>query len=138
MKPVVLASLMLALPLASSNAAAAAAPRWVKVGSAGGSDSYIDRAGIRRSGDGYSAVSLVSFSDTQSTPDGTGYRSMKAQHVYSCERRTATLQSRTYYPQPMGKGPVGQSFRYEKFAPEEVAPGSAADGALKIICSRSR
>lgn len=114
----------------------AAAAQWIKVASASGSDSYLDKASIRRSAEGYRAATLVSFSATQTTPDGTSYRSMKAQHSYACEQRTTTLLSQTYYPEPMGKGPVGQTFKYEKFAPEDIAPGSAADSALRIVCAR--
>lgn len=132
MKHVLLLALMLPLALPAQ------AAQWVKTGSASGSTSYLDKASIKRekSGEGsyFRAATLISFEATQTTPDGTRYRSMKALHLYSCGERTTTLLSRSYYPAPMAKGPVGQSFRYEKFAPEQVAAGSAADGALKIIC----
>lgn len=129
-------SLVLMLPLALP----AHAAQWVKTGSASGSTSYLDKASVRREGkDGvgeFRAASLVSFDATQTTPDGTRYRSMKALHVYSCEQRTTTLLSQSYYPAPMAKGPVGQSFKYEKFAPEQAAAGSAAQAALGIICRK--
>jgi hypothetical protein len=133
---------LLVLPLLLTAPLAPAAAQWVKVGSASGSTSYLDKASIRRAqagqGDGVRAVSLVSFDAIQSTPDGTRYRSMKAQHLYACDSRSTTLLSQSYYPEPMGKGPVGQSFKYEKFAPEPVAAGSAAEGALRIICRDKR
>jgi hypothetical protein len=118
--------------------AALAAPQWVKVGSAGGSDTYLDKASIARQGDDHRAWSLVSFDTIQSTPDGTRYRSVKAQHLYSCARRTTTLLAQSYHPAPMGKGPVLQGFKYEKFAPEEVADGSAAAAALALICRNGK
>lgn len=117
---------------------AAQAAQWVKTGSAGASTSWLDKASIQQADSDYRAASLVSFETEQITPDGTRYRSMKAQHLYSCERRTTTLLSQTYYPQPMGKGPVGQSFKYEKFAPEAIADGSAAAQALTLICRARR
>ena len=120
--------IILALPLLAH------AAQWVKVGSASGSTSYIDKASVRREGDTLLAASLVSFETIQTTPDGTRYRSMKAQHLYACQQHTTTLLSQSYYLEPMGKGPVGQSFKYEKFAPELAAAGSATEGALKIIC----
>lgn len=127
--------IFLALPLLAH---AAPAPQWVKIGSTEGSASYLDqRSIVRAAGDGaHRATSLVSFDATQTTPDGTRYRSMKAQNLYACDTRSTVLLSQSYYPEPMGKGPLGQSFKYEKFAPEDVAPGSAAEGALKLICRR--
>ena len=122
------AVLILAMPLAAH------AAQWVKIGDASGSESYLDKSSIIKSDKGRKAWSLVSFGKEQATPDGTPYRSMKALHLYSCEERTTTLLSQVYYPDAMGKGPVGQSFKYEKFGPEDIVPDSVADGALQVIC----
>lgn len=136
MKKLLLACLM--VPVLGTLPAQAA--QWVKVplGSSAGSQSYIDRSSIIRSDKSYKVWSLVSYAKEQSTPEGTPYLSMKALHLYSCAERTTTLLSQVYYAEAMGKGPVSQSFKYEKFAPEDIVPDSVADGALQVICKRKK
>ncbi len=116
----------------------ASAAQWVKVGSAPGSESFIDKSSIIRSDKSYKVWSLVSYASPQATQDGTPYLSMKALHLYSCGERTTTLLSQVYYSEPKGKGPVMQQFKYEKFSPEDIIPDSVADGALQVICKRKR
>lgn len=118
----------------------AQAAQWVKVpvGSSAGSQSYIDRSSIIRSDKSYKVWSLVSYAKEQATPEGTPYLSMKALHLYSCADRTTTLLSQVYYAEAMGKGPVSQSFKYEKFAPDDIVPDSVSDGALQVICKRRK
>lgn len=132
MKKLLLAGLMLPV--------LAQAAQWVKVpgGAGAGSQSYIDRSSIIRSDKSYKVWSLVSYAKEQATPEGTPYLSMKALHLYSCADRTTTLLSQVYYAEAMGKGPVSQSFKYEKFAPEDIVPDSVADGALQVICKRRK
>lgn len=136
MKKLLLACLM--VPVLGTLPARAA--QWVKVpqGSSAGSQSYIDRSSIIRSDKSYKVWSLVSYAKEQSTPEGTPYLSMKALHLYACAERTTTLLSQVYYAEAMGKGPVSQSFKYEKFAPEDIVPDSVADGALQVICKRRK
>ncbi|MFB9244988.1 hypothetical protein IV454_01160 [Massilia antarctica] len=134
MKKLLLACLTVAL-IAPLQAQAA---QWVKVGSAAGSQSYIDKGSMIRVDKSYKVWSLVSYAKEQATPEGTPYLSMKALHVYSCAERTTTLLSQVYYTEAMGKGPVAQSFKYEKFGPEDIVPDSAADGALQVICKRKK
>jgi hypothetical protein len=110
------------------------AAQWSEVGSDNFSKSYIDKSSIMKSDAGQKAWSLVSYGAEQATQDGVPYRSMKALHVYSCKDRTTTLLSHVYYTEAMGKGPVAQSFKYEKFLPEDVIPDSTAEGALQTIC----
>jgi len=112
--------------------------QWVKVGSGGGSESYIDKGSIIRSDKQFKVWSLVSHASEQTTQDGTAWRSMKALHLYACAERTTTLQSQVYYSEPMGKGPIVQSFKYEKFKAEDIVPDSIADGALQLICKKAR
>ena len=121
--------LMLALLMAPALAQAA---QWIKLGAGG--DAFIDKASIIKSGAGYKAWSMLTYPKEQTTPDGTAYRSVKALHVYACAERTTTLLSQVYYGEPMGKGPVLQSFKYEKFSPEDIIPDSPSDGALKVVC----
>ena len=116
----------------------AQAAQWTRVGAGGGSESYIDKSSIIRSDKNYKVWSLVSYAGEQNTQDGVAYRSMKALHLYSCAERTTTLLSQVYYSQAMGKGPILQSFKYEKFNPEDIVPDSVADGALQVICKRPR
>ncbi|HEX8614291.1 MAG TPA: surface-adhesin E family protein [Telluria sp.] len=136
MKKLLLACVMAAL----SAPLLAQAAQWVKVpvGSSAGSQSYIDRSSMIRNGKSYKVWSLASYAKEQATPEGTPYLSMKALHLYSCADRTTTLLSQVYYAEPMGKGPVSQSFKYEKFAPEDIVPDSVADGALQVICKRRK
>ena len=119
-------------------APAAQAAKWVKVGSAAGTDSYVDKASIIPVKDQFKAWTLVSHESEQTSTDGTRYRSLKALHQYSCSERTATLLSQVYYPQPMGKGPMLQNIRYEKFAPEDIIPDSPSDEALQLICKSKK
>jgi hypothetical protein len=110
------------------------AAKWVKVGSAAGADTYVDQASIKHVKGQIKAMTLVSHASEQTTSEGTRYRSLKALHQFSCHDRTAALLSQTFYPQPMGKGPMLQNIRYEKFAPESILPGSPSDGALRLVC----
>jgi opacity protein-like surface antigen len=140
MNKLLLACLM--LPALATPPAQAA--QWVRIpaGAASlagtGGQSYIDKSSIIRSDKSYKVWSLLSYAKEQSTPEGTPYLSMKALHLYSCAQRTTTLLSQVYYAETMGKGPVSQSFKYEKFAPEDIVPDSVADGALQVICRRKK
>lgn len=130
MKKLLLAALLMPLLAQAAN--------WVGVGAGSGSQSFIDTASILKNPAGYKVWSLVSYSTDQTTPDGTPYRSMKALHIYSCGQRTITLLSQVYYGEAMGKGPVAQNLKYEKFTPEDIIPDSAYDGALQAVCKRAR
>ena len=110
------------------------AAQWAKVGSVAGADSYIDKASMIKADKGYKVWSLVSYATPQATPDGTSYLSMKALHLYSCAERTTTLLTQVFYGEAMGKGPIAQSFKYEKFTPDDIIPDSVEDGALQVIC----
>lgn len=114
------------------------AAQWAKLGSGGGSESYIDKGSIIKSDKSWKAWSLVSYASEQATQDGSAYRSMKALHLYSCADRTSTLLSQVYYSEPMGKGPVLQNVKYEKFGAEDIVPDSVADSALNAICKRKK
>ena len=129
-----------AAPLAAILAAPlpAQAVQWVKVGAGGGSESYIDKASMIKIDKTHKVWSLDSFADDQATADGTPYRSLKALKLYACAERTTTLQMRVYYAEPMGKGAIVQSLKYEKFSPEDVIPDSAEDAALQQICHPSK
>lgn len=106
------------------------------VGITAGSDSqsFIDKASIVKSQAGYKVWSLVSFAKEQTTREGTPYKSVKALHMYSCLDRTVTLLSQVYYGEAMGKGPVAQNIKYEKFSPEDIVPDSTYEGALQMVC----
>jgi hypothetical protein len=80
--------------------------------------------------------SMVSYGTEQTTQEGTPYLSVKALHIYACVQRTVTLLSQVYYGEAMGKGPVAQNIKYEKFSPEDIIPDSAYDGALQAVCHR--
>ena len=107
---------------------------WVPVGADSQGKSYIDKNSVIKSDAGHKAWSLVSYEAEQATQDGVPYRSMKALHLYSCKDRTTTLLSQVFYTEAMGKGPVAQSFKYEKFLPEDIIPDSTSEGALQAIC----
>ncbi len=130
MKKLLLLALMLPL--------LAQAATWVGVGTQAGSRAYIDQSSIIKSTAGYKVWSMVSFDKEQATPDGTTYLSVKALHVYACAARSVTLLGQVYYAEAMGKGPVAQNIKYEKFSPEDIVPDSADDGALQAICKRGK
>ncbi|MFL6657322.1 MAG: surface-adhesin E family protein [Massilia sp.] len=113
---------------------AAQAASWVSVGSNGESQSFIDKASILKTVDGYKAWSLTSYSKEQTSQDGSSYQSVKELHVYACKARTVTLLSQVYYSAPMGKGPVAQNIKYEKFSAEDIIPDSTDDSALQVVC----
>jgi hypothetical protein len=110
------------------------AASWVSVGSASGSQSYIDKGSIVKAAGGYKVWSMVSYAKEQTTREGTPYMSVKALHQYSCGERTVTLLSQVYYGEAMGKGPVAQNIKYEKFTPEDIIPDSTQEGALQMVC----
>lgn len=130
MKKLILAALLIPL--------FAQAASWVGVGAAADSQSFIDKDSIVKGQAGYKVWSLVSFAKEQTTREGTPYRSVKALHVYSCGERTVTLLSQVYYGEAMGKGPVAQNIKYEKFSPEDIIPDSTYEGALQMVCKRKK
>ena len=108
---------------------------WVKVKTAATHETtYIDKASVLKADGGFKVWSMVSSADAQQSAQGVSYKSMKALHIFACEARTTTLLQQVYYAEPMGKGQVVQSLKYEKFSPEDIIPDSGADGALKIVC----
>ncbi|MES2016758.1 MAG: surface-adhesin E family protein [Pseudomonadota bacterium] len=126
MKKLILVALL--FPLLAHAAA------WVSVGAGDDSKAFIDKSSIIKSPEGYKAWSMVSYAKEQETQDGTAYRSIKALHVYACAQRTVTLLSQVYYGEAMGKGPVAQNIKFEKFTAEDIIPDSADDGALQVVC----
>ena len=116
----------------------AQAASWVGVGSDAGNRAYIDKASILKTPGGFKVWSMVSFAREQTTQDGTPYLSVKALHIYACKERTVTLLNQVYYGAAMGKGPVAQNVKFEKFSPEDIIPDSTYDGALQLICKRGR
>lgn len=123
-----LAGLLAGAPLAAQ------AAQWAKVNSAGGADSYVDKGSMIKVDKSWKVWSLVSYSKEQTNADGTTFMSVKALKLYACAERTATLLNQVYYAEPMGKGGVVQNLKYEKFAPDDIVPDSAEDGALQLIC----
>ena len=130
MKKLLLAALLVPL--------LAHAASWVAVGSEAGNRSYIDKASILKAPGGFKVWSMVSFTSEQTTQDGTPYLSVKALHIYACIDRTVTLLNQVYYGAAMGKGPVAQNVKFEKFSPEDIIPDSTYDGALQLICKRGK
>lgn len=114
------------------------AATWVNVGNGSGSQSFVDKDSVIRSQGGYKVWSLVSYAKEQTTAEGTPYMSVKALHVYSCAERTVTLLSQVYYGEAMGKGPVAQNIKYEKFSPEDIVPDSTYEGALRMVCKAKK
>ena len=127
-------ALMVGLLAALAAPGAAQAAQWAKVSSAGGADSYVDKGSMIKADKSWKVWSMVSYNAEHSTADGTAYSSVKALKLYACAERTATLLSEVYYAEPMGKGAIVQSFKYEKFTADDVVPDSAEDGALQLIC----
>jgi hypothetical protein len=133
--------LLLLLLIGSATAQAAGkgvrhGPHWSRVGRAEGATLYLDRRSIVRQESGRRAWTLRSFRRQQTTPGGKPYRSLKAQHVYACGARSATLLAQIYYPEAMGKGEPVENYRFEQFSPEAIAPGTPYAAALAAVCRR--
>jgi len=118
-------------------AGGAHAAQWAKVGGASagaGNVYYIDRASVIKKDKTRKVWSLHSFAQSQNSPEGKPYRSVKALHLYSCEDRTTILLSQVFYPEAMGKGEALETYKYEKFTAEDIVPDSPYDNALAVVC----
>ena len=131
-KPVLMAALLMSMAVPGAVQAA----QWRKVSAAPGNVFYIDSASVVKKDKTRKAWSMHSYAKPQQTPEGKPYRSVKAQHLYSCEDRTAVMLSQVFYPETMGRGEPVENYIYEKFSPEEVAPGSPFEKALAKVCKR--
>ena len=132
LKPTLIAAaLMLAIAPGSVQAA-----KWAKVGGGKGEVFYIDKASVVKKDKTRKAWSMHSYAKAQSTPGGKPYRSVKAQHLYACDERSMVMLSQVFYPEPMGRGEPLETYKYEKFSPEDVTPDSAFAKALAKVCKR--
>lgn len=114
------------------------AANWVKVKTPATHEAYyIDKASVLKADRGFKVWSMVSGMTDQHSPQGAPYKSMKALHIFTCEDRTTTLLQQVYYSEPMGKGTIVQSLKYEKFSAEDIIPDSGADGALALVCPKN-
>jgi hypothetical protein len=111
---------------------------WTKAGSTKDSRVYIDKASIRKAQGERRAWTLESFRKPQTAPDGKQYLSVKALHLYDCAERSVTLQSQTFYPEPMAKGEAVGTYKFEAFDAEQVAPGTRYATAMDAVCGRAR
>jgi hypothetical protein len=114
----------------------AQAARWSKVDGGKGQVFYIDKSSVVKKDKTRKVWSMHSFTKAQTTPEGKPYRSVKAQHLYSCDERTTVLLSQVFYPETMGKGEPVENYKYEKFNPEEVGADSPFAKALAKVCKR--
>ena len=120
----------------------AAAPGWVqaaqwsKVGGGKGEAFYIDKASVVKKDKTRKVWSMHSYAKPQTTPEGKPYRSVKAQHLYACDERTMVMLSQVFYPETMARGEPLETYKYEKFSPEDVAADSAFAKALAKVCKR--
>jgi hypothetical protein len=130
MNKLILAALL--LPLLAHGAT------WVPVGEDGDGKAYVDQSSIIKQTAGYKVWSLASYPSEQMTQEGTAYLSVKTLHVYACAARTVTLLNQVYYGAAMGKGPVAQNIKYEKFNPEDIIPDSSDDAALQLVCKGAK
>ena len=112
------------------------AAQWTKVGGARGEAFYIDKSHVIKKDKTRKVWSMHSYAKAQTTPEGKPYRSVKAQHLYSCDERTTVMLSQVFYPEAMGKGEPVENYIYEKFSPEEVAADSPFAKALSKVCKR--
>ncbi|AKU24211.1 hypothetical protein MJ904_00520 [Massilia sp. MB5] len=126
------------LLLAALLPAAAQAAPLRKLGSDKESTLYLERGSIQRGKDGRKAWLLQSYRQAQTAPDGKIYRSLKQQHLYSCEDRSITLVSQLYYAEPMARGEALATYKYESYDAEPVEKGSRYERALKAVCARKR
>lgn len=133
LKPALMAT---ALMLAMATAPGVQAAQWSKVGGGKGEVFYIDKASVVKKDKSRKVWSMHSYAKPQTTPEGKAYRSVKAQHLYSCDERTMVMLSQVFYPETMARGEPLETYKYEKFSPEDVAPDSAFAKALAKVCKR--
>ncbi len=117
------------------------AATWTKAGSTKDSRVFIDKASVRK-GDGKNgeggrrAWTLESFARPQTAPDGKQYLSVKALHLYDCKERSVTLQTQSFYPEPMAKGEAVGTYKFEAFDAEQVEPGTRYAVAMNAVCGK--
>jgi len=128
---------IVAVLLCGATLQAQAAP-WTKARTDKDGTLYVDKASVRKLDGGRKAWTLESFRKPQSAPDGKLYLSVRAQQLYDCDAHTVTLQSQLFYPEPMAKGEIVGSYKFEAFDAETIEPGSRYDGAFKLICGRGK
>ena len=133
MKKTALIAVLLMLVAASSRVQAA---QWTKLGGGPGNVFYIDKSSVIKKDKTRKVWSMHSYAKAQTTPEGKPYRSVKAQHLYSCDDRTTVMLSQVFYPEAMGRGEPVENYIYEKFSPEDVVPDSPFDKALSKVCKR--
>ena len=129
-------ALMAVLLMSMAASGVVQAAQWRKVSAGPGDVFYIDSTKIVKKDKTRKVWSMRSYTKAQQTPEGKPYHSVKAQHLYSCEDRTAVMLSQVFYPETMGRGEPVENYIYEKFSPEEVAPGSPFEKALARVCKR--
>ncbi|HEX8604901.1 MAG TPA: surface-adhesin E family protein [Pseudoduganella sp.] len=117
--------------------ALAHAVTWTRAGVTSDSRVFIDKASIRKDDGGRRAWTLESFRKPQTAPDGKQYLSVKALHLYDCQERNVTLQSQSFYPEPMAKGEAVGTYKFEAFDAEQVAPDSRYAAAMNAVCGRA-
>ena len=110
---------------------------WAKAGVTRDSRVFIDKASIRKGDGGRRAWTLESFRKPQTAPDGKQYLSVKALHLYDCRERSVTLQSQSFYPEPMARGEAVGTYKFEAFDAEQVAPDSRYEAAMNAVCGRA-
>lgn len=131
-KPALIAALLIAIGASGWVQAA----QWTKVGGGSGNVFYIDKTSVVKKDKTRKVWSMHSYAKAQTTPEGKPYRSVKAQHLYSCDERTTVMLSQVFYPETMGRGEPIENYIYEKFSPEAVAPDSPYAKALTRVCKR--
>lgn len=112
------------------------AAQWSKVDGGPGHVVYIDKKTVIKKDKTRKVWSMHSYAKAQKTPEGKPYRSVKAQHLYSCDERTTVMLSQVFYPEAMGRGEPVENYIYEKFSPEDVAADSPYAKALARVCKR--
>jgi hypothetical protein len=133
----ILAGLMLGAPVG--------AQQWFAVSGAGAAGTLVevDLETVRIRSQGGEGVIRVSFDTPQPHSGGFGYRSFVATTQLDCRRRSITLTSAAYYPQPGGQGQrVGadSSGRESGMPPELLGkiPAAARQAILKATCTPSQ
>lgn len=109
---------------------------WTQLAKDKDSTLLLDRASVRKDAEGRKAWTMETFRKPQTAPDGKQYLSVRSLHRYGCDAGTRTLLSQTFHAEVLGKGePVG-TFKYEAYDPENIAPDSLAEKALKAVCKK--
>lgn len=117
------------LPFSASGAT------WKKLGQVAGGELQLDTDSVVKAGSGVKAWTRIQYSSARTSPGGKSFKLVQVLHQYACSERTTTLLVQQFYANDANDPAPVENIRYEKFTPEDIAPDTPADKALKLVCA---